>query len=103
VKGEPFRDFSGFATTAAGPDLPLRASPGLGPQDVLATGGTELDQAFAFWRSPLETCAEIFRRIAEGEATTFGQVLAGFPPEQRALLELAVMWLIKHGFVDWPT
>jgi glycosyltransferase involved in cell wall biosynthesis len=103
VKGDPYADFAGFATQAAGPDLPLSATPGLGPADVMKTRDIDLDQAFGYWRASLEECAEVLRRIADGEAKTLRQVLAGFPPERRHLVELGVMWLAKQGFVDWPT
>jgi glycosyltransferase involved in cell wall biosynthesis len=103
VKSDPFRAFAGFATRTADPDLPLRAAPGFTTADVIKTREIDLDQAFAFWRASLEECAEAFRRIAQGEARTLRELLAGFPAERRAVLELGVMWLAKQGFVDWPT
>jgi hypothetical protein len=103
VKDDPYGDFKGFATRAATLDLPLWPTPGVTPADVMATRAIDLDQAFAYWRATLEECAEAFRRIATGEATTLRAVLDGFPPERRSVLELGVMWLAKQGFVDWPT
>lgn len=103
VKGDPYADFVGFATRAADLDLPLSATPGVTPADVMKTREIDLDQAFGHWRASLQECAEVFRRIAGGEARTLREVLVGFPPERRYLLELGVMWLAKQGFVDWPT
>jgi glycosyltransferase involved in cell wall biosynthesis len=103
VKGDPFADFAGFATRTGALDLPLRAVPGFTAADVVKTREIDLDQAFGYWRASLEECAEAFRRIAEGEARTLRDVLAGFPADRRNLLELGVMWLAKQGFVDWPT
>jgi glycosyltransferase involved in cell wall biosynthesis len=103
VKVEPYAAFAGFPTQVADLDLPLRAAPGMGPPEVLATREVELDQAFGYWRCTLEECAEAMRRIASGEAASLRQVLAGFPPERRHPVELGVMWLMKQGFVDWPT
>lgn len=103
VKGEPYVDFAGFATRVLSLDMPLRATPGAGAADVLATRGLELDQAFGFWRCTLEECAQAMRLIADGEATTVRQVMVAFPPDRRRPVELGLMWLMKQGFVDWPT
>lgn len=101
LKGDPFSDFAGFATAALHPDQRLRAAPGAQPSDVAKTGGIELDQAFGFWRASLEECAEVVRLLAAGKASTLGEVLAAFPRDRRAPLELGVAWLAKLGLVDW--
>lgn len=103
VRIEPYAAFAGFPTRVANLDLPVRATSGLGPAEVLATEGLELDQAFGYWRCSLEECAEAMRLIVAGEARTIRQVLVAFPPDRRRLVELGLMWLMKHGFVDWPT
>lgn len=101
VKGDPFRDFAGFATGAIGLDLALKVPPGVTPEAVLATEAVDLDQAFGYWRGTLAECAQVVRLVAEGRAATVREVLLAFPVERRRLVELGVMWLAKQGFLDW--
>jgi glycosyltransferase involved in cell wall biosynthesis len=103
VKGDPFRDFAGFASRALSPDLPLRAAPGAGADKVRAMGGVVLDVIFPAWRASLEECAQAVDLIASGRAGTVQEVLDAFPPARRRALELGLVWLAKHGLVDWPT
>ena len=99
--GDPFAEFAHFATQAAGLDLPLRASPGLTAEDVLATAEIGLDQVFAAWRGTLAECAQAFDLVAQGRAASVREVLLAFPPQRRRAVELSVMWLAKQGFLDW--
>jgi glycosyltransferase involved in cell wall biosynthesis len=103
VKVDPYAAFAGFASRTADLDLPLSAVAGFTAADVMKTRDIDLDQAFSYWRATLEECAEAFRRIAQGEAKTLRDLLAGFPQDRRFVLELGVLWLAKQGFVDWPT
>jgi glycosyltransferase involved in cell wall biosynthesis len=100
VKGDPFADFAGFATSAVGLDQPLSVPPGVTPEAVLATQAIELDQAFSHWRASLAECAEAVRLVADG-AGTVREVLLAFPQERRRMVELGLMWLLKQGFLDW--
>jgi D-inositol-3-phosphate glycosyltransferase len=101
AKGDPFADFAAFASRVSHLDLPLKATPGFDAGDVLQTEAIELDQAFGYWRATLEECAEAFRLVAEGKASTMREVLFAFPQDRRRALELGVMWLAKQGFLDW--
>jgi glycosyltransferase involved in cell wall biosynthesis len=103
VKGDPFRDFAGFATAVLGLDTPLVATPGASPETVRAAAGVTLDVAFPAWRADLVECARALQLIASGEARTMREVLAAFPIPRRRAVELGLLWLAKHGFVDWPT
>jgi hypothetical protein len=71
------------------------------PEAVLKTEAIELDQAFGYWRATLAECAEVVRLVAEGRAATVREVLLAFPQDRRRVVELGVMWLAKHGFLDW--
>jgi glycosyltransferase involved in cell wall biosynthesis len=103
VKGDPFRDFAGFASAVLGLDTPLSAAPGASPDKVQAAGAVTLDVAFPGWRADLAECARALQLIASGEARTVREVLSAFPTPRRRAVELGLLWLAKHGFVDWPT
>jgi D-inositol-3-phosphate glycosyltransferase len=101
VKGDPFRDFAGFATHVLGPQTPLSAVAGATADQVRAAGG--LDVVFPSWRAELGESARAFELIAGGQARTVGDVLQAFPAERARAVELGLLWLAKHGFIDWPT
>jgi len=103
VKGDPFRDFAGFASAVMGLDTPLFAAVGATPEKVRAAGAVTLDVAFPAWRADLTECARALELIAGGEARTVGEVLLQFPMPRRRAVELGLLWLAKHGFVEWPT
>jgi glycosyltransferase involved in cell wall biosynthesis len=103
VKGDPFRDFAGFASAVLGLDTPLVATPGASPDQVLAAADVTLDVAFPSRRADLGECARALQLIADGEARTVREVLTAFPTPRRRAVELSLLWLAKHGFVDWPT
>ena len=102
VRGDPFVDFAGFATHQMSPDLPLSAVPGRTPAQVTAISGG-LDQAFDGWRGSLQECAQALDLLASGKAASVRDVLEAFPVNRRRSIELGLVWLAKHGFVDWPT
>jgi hypothetical protein len=101
VKGDPFADFAGFATSAVSLEQRLTVPPGVTPEAVLATEAIELDQAFNHWRGSLAECAEAVRLVAGAGASTVRDVLLAFPQERRRVVELGLMWLLKQGFLDW--
>ena len=103
VKGDPFRDFAGFATHALSLDSRLAAAPGASVEAVRAAASINLDVAFPGWRADLAECARAFELIAGGPATTVRHVLLAFPTERRRPVELGRRWLAKHGYVDWLT
>ena len=101
IKGDPFRDFAGFATDVLGLETALAATPGMTADRVLTAGAVRLDVTFPAWRANLAESARAFELIAGGQARTVREVLQAFPPERRKAVELALLWLAKHGFVDW--
>ena len=103
VKGDPFRDFAGFATGVLALETRLVAAPGASAEAVRAAGAVGLDVAFPGWRADLGECARAFELIASGERPTVRDVLLAFPTERRRPVELGLLWLAKHGYVDWLT
>ena len=102
VKGDPFRAFRGFATHTLELDRRLAARPGAA-EALARTAASPLDQAFTSWRGSLEECARALELIASGQAGTVREVLLAFPVDRRRTLELGLVWMAKHGFVDWLT
>lgn len=100
VRGDPFLAFAGFPTQAWSLTRPLRAVPGIGPDDIRGIT-TRLDTAFHTLRAPLEECAQALDLLASGRAQTVRQVLEAFPPPRRRAVELGLVWLAKLGAVDW--
>ena len=103
VKGDPFRDFAGFATTTLKLDTPLAAAPGASAEQVLRASQVSLDVTFPSRRATVEECARAFELIARGQARTAREVLAEFPAERRRFVEFGLLWLAKYGYIDWPT
>lgn len=101
VKGDPFRDFAGFATTTLTLETRLSPAPGVTREAVLAEGSMPLDMAFPAFRAPPELCARAFDVIAAQPGTTVRDVLLAFEPPQRRAVELGIAWMAKYGLVDW--
>ncbi|HEY0436119.1 MAG TPA: glycosyl transferase family 1, partial [Phenylobacterium sp.] len=100
VRGDPFVDFAGFATSVLRTDTPLRAAAGVSGADVLAIP-EGLDQAFPGRRAGLAECAQALDLLAAGQARTAADVLLAFPVERRRLVETGLAWMAKLGLIDW--
>lgn len=101
VKGDPFRDFAGFATATLTLDTKLSPAPGVTREAVLAGGLRPLDMAFPALRAPPDLCARAFDVIAARPGTAVRDVLVAFEAPQRRAVELGLAWMAKYGLVDW--
>lgn len=101
VKGDPFRDFAGFASQTLSLELALSVPAGVTPEDVRRTQSVALAAGFSQWRATVEECVRAFELIAAGEAGTVREVLLAFPTPRRRAMEMGLMWMAKHGLVDW--
>lgn len=101
LKGDPFRDFQGFASRTLTLDTILSVRPGVTAADVLATRGRPLDEAFGFWRADADECARALGVIAATPAATARDVLMQFPVDRRRSVELGLVWMAKLGFIAW--
>jgi dihydroorotate dehydrogenase len=63
VKGDPFRDFAGFASSTLKPETRLRLRGEAGLEDLRKASKIELDMFAANWRSSLNECAAIINRL----------------------------------------
>ncbi|HVI34554.1 glycosyltransferase family 4 protein [Phenylobacterium sp.] len=102
IKGDPFRAFRGFATAVLELDTTLVAVPGAA-EALARSAAVPLDQAFSSWRASLDECARAVELLASGRAGTVREVLMAFPTERRRAVELGLVWMAKHGIVDWLT
>ena len=101
VKGDPFRDFQGFASGSLSLDQRLSVVPGAGPADLARSADVELDQVFGAWRATVQECSEALALLSDGRARTVRDVLLAFPVPRRRAVELGLVWMAKIGLVDW--
>lgn len=101
VRGDPFRDFAGFATQVLSLKSRLTLRGGVGPADLLRVQTIELDMFAANWRGTYEECQLVFAHLAEGRAATAEDLLLLFPAPRRRAVQLSLLWMAKCGFLEW--
>lgn len=101
VRGDPFRDFAGFATQVLSLKTSLTLRIGVGPADLKRAQTIELDLFAANWRGTYEECEKVFDHLAEGRAATVEQLLLLFPVPRRRAVQLSLLWMAKCGFLEW--
>ena len=101
VRGDPFRDFAGFATGVLEPATPLFVRPGAGPADLERARTLALDQYAGQWRANMHECGQILAVIASGKAPTVEALMAQVAPNRWWAAELGVLWMMKIGLLDW--
>jgi len=101
VRGDPFRDFAGFATQVLSLKSRLTLRDGVGPADLRRVQTIELDMFAANWRGTHEECQTVFAHLAEGRAATTEDLLLLFPAPRRRAVQLSLLWMAKCGFLDW--
>lgn len=102
VKGDPFRDFAGFASSVLTADtrITLRQA----GQSILARGeNVQLDQFAGNWRGSLEEARLLLSILASGRPQKIDEVLQAFPPLRHRRVRLSIVWLAKLGVLDWET
>ncbi|MDP3660435.1 glycosyltransferase family 4 protein [Phenylobacterium sp.] len=100
LKGEPFADFAGFATSVLHLDMRLIARPQAGPADLTRAASLELDQVAAIWRATPAECGQALAAVVDG-AGSVRAVLERFPVQRRRAVELGLIWMMKLGILDW--
>jgi D-inositol-3-phosphate glycosyltransferase len=101
VKADPFRDFADFATESLSDDTKLSLRAGAGADDLMRMRTVDLDGAFSGWRLSPAECQEILTTIVRGDAATVGDVVRRYPKSGRHFVELTIVWMAKHGLIDW--
>lgn len=101
VRGDPFRDFGGFATGSLAPNTVLTLRPGVGPEALAGAGDVELDRMFGLWRATPAECTEVLGMLAASTGRTVREIVDRFPEPRRPLVEFALVWMAKLSFIDW--
>ena len=101
VRGDPFRDFRGFATTVLTPDTRLRLRAGSGVDDVRRSASVALDQFGSNWRGNQDEAERIVETLADGRPRSVREILEGFAMNRRRRIQLSLLWLAKIGVIDW--
>jgi hypothetical protein len=101
VKGDPFRDFAGFASQVLTLETSLRQRAGVTAADLETVKTIELDMFAASWRATIDECRQVLQLLADGRAMTVRELLLTFPAPRRRLIQTSLSWMAKHGFLDW--
>jgi glycosyltransferase involved in cell wall biosynthesis len=101
VKGDPFRDFAGFATSVLTLETRLSLRAGVKPQDLSRLQAVELDMFAANWRCSIEECQQVLERLVQAGETTAKDLVTAFPLDRRRRVHLGLVWMAKQGLLDW--
>lgn len=99
AKGDPFRDFAGFATEVLSMDhvLSLRSD---GRKDLLRSSQLELDMFAGNWRGTIDEAEVVVDALSQGPAKV-RDLLLRFPMPRRRRMQLTLMWMCKLGILAW--
>ncbi|MFN3514293.1 MAG: glycosyltransferase family 4 protein [Phenylobacterium sp.] len=101
VKGDPFRDFAGFASQVLRAETVVSVRDGAGVADLERAAGLALDRFGDGWRlADAETRTMVDRLAAEGPLAVRA-LCEALPAERRRAAELTLAWLAKLGVLDW--
>jgi glycosyltransferase involved in cell wall biosynthesis len=103
LRGEPFADFHGFATTVLEPELRLRLAQGASSADLQQRLAVELNRVYPGLRGSVAEAAALLEQLEAAGPTGLlvATLLADVPAERRPYLETTLVWLAKLGLVDW--
>jgi D-inositol-3-phosphate glycosyltransferase len=101
VKGDPFRDFAGFAGRVLSVQTRLTIAAGKTVADLEATSNVALDRVFGAWHAPLADNRQAFELIQTRGGATVQEVLLTFETPKRRAVEMSLAWMAKIGLLDW--
>jgi hypothetical protein len=101
LKGDPFRDFAGFASRVLGFDDRLSIAPDAGQADLERSATLWLDQFASRRRATPEEELRILTILGESGSAPVRDLLHAFPVERRKRVMLSLMWMAKAGILDW--
>ena len=100
AKGDPNRDFAGFATDVQSIDTLLRVRPGVSQADIDRAQGLDLDRFASNWRCTAQECGAVLTALG-AETRSVKDILLTFPVERRRAVQMGLMWMCKLGMLDW--
>lgn len=104
LRGDPFADFAGFATTVLEPTTRLWLRPGVLPESLAHAQTVALNRQYPALRGSPEESARLLALIGKadpGQGCPVAQLSAAFSPERRPLIPNTLVWLAKLGLIDW--
>lgn len=101
VKGDPFRDFAGFATTTLTMETRLSIRAGVSAASLDACKAIDLDMFAGNWRGNIDEASQAFLLIENEQSLTVRELLLSFPINRRRHIQLSILWMAKQGFLDW--
>ncbi len=101
LKGDPFRDFAGFASRVLGFDDRLSIAPDAGQADLERSATLWLDQFASRRRATPEEELRVLTILGESGGAPVRDLLHAFPVERRKRVMLSLMWMAKAGILDW--
>ena len=100
-RGDPFRDFAGFASRVLNIDTLLSIRAGSGPADLDRAEQVGLDNVYNGQRATPAECRQVVDILMQAGPLTVRDILLRFPIERRRNLELTLGWMAKIGLLDW--
>ena len=101
VRGDPLRDFAGFATNVLSLTSRLSRRNGVDAAALQRAETIELDMFGANWRGTHAECQTVLDHLAEGRAASVEELLLLFPTPRRRAIQLSLLWMAKCGFLEW--
>ena len=101
IKGDPFRDFAGFATSVLTLETRLSLRAGVTSRDLARLQTVELDMFAANWRCSIEDCQQVLERLSQAGEMSARDLVMNFPPDRRRRVHLGLVWMAKQGLLDW--
>lgn len=103
VKGDPFRDFAGFATNALTHTTRLWPVAGVTIRHLARARLIDLDRYGHDWRLSHPQADALFSELLQHGPMSVGTLLASIPSALHQRSVLTMMWMAKMGFVEWTS
>ncbi len=104
IKGDPYAQLGGFATSVLSPETRLSLPAGMTSaalQDgLLRTRDVRLDSFADNWRMDLAGCKSLLDCIGR-EPVSLQQLLSQLEPHRREVAAMALVWMCKLGLIAW--
>ncbi len=102
LRGHPFADFEGFATTALRPHTTFRLIEGIDLRAAIGRlASVKLDRMFPGLRAEPREVGELLRLLKAQPGQSLQELQQTFAPQRSEFIALALVWLAKLGLVDW--
>jgi len=101
IKGDPFRDFAGFASETLTLETPLQLVGAVEPEALEKHLADDLSLFASGMRATPIECGEILGLLRSNGDQTVRSVLEAFPIHRRRRVQLTLMWLAKYGLIEW--